>query len=67
MLVHEKEGFLYQHDAPYMLAYYIGKFFEMGAEAKEITNHARTHAAQIFDVDKNIADLINIYEEIACK
>ena len=67
MMVHEKEGFLYQHDAPYMLAYYVGKFFEMGAEAKSITDNARIHAQQIFDVDKNIADLVNIYEEIACK
>lgn len=67
MIAHEIEGYVYQHDAPYMLAYYVGKFFEMGAEAKKITNHARTHAAQLFDVEKNISDLISIYEEIACK
>lgn len=67
MLVHGEEGYVYQHDAPYMLAYYVGKFFEMGAAAKELTDRARTHAAQLFDVEKNISDLISIYEEIACK
>ncbi|MDD6157410.1 MAG: glycosyltransferase [Lachnospiraceae bacterium] len=67
MIAHETEGYVYQHDAPYMLAYYVEKFFEMGAEAKRITDNARAHAARIFDVDKNISDLIHIYEEIECK
>lgn len=65
MINHEEEGFVYQHDAPYMIAYYVEKFFEMGADAKTITDRARTHAAQIFDVEKNISDLVAIYESLS--
>ena len=65
MIWHETEGFVYQHDAPYMIAYYAEKFFEMGADAKEITDRARTHAAKIFDIEKNIADLVAIYKKIS--
>ena len=28
MLTHGKDGYLYQADAPYLLAYYIGQFFD---------------------------------------
>ena len=28
MLTHNEEGFLYQHDAPYMLAFYVMELFE---------------------------------------
>lgn len=65
MINHEEEGFVYQHDAAYMIAYYVEKFFEMGADAKTITDRAREHAAQIFDVEKNISDLVAIYGQIS--
>lgn len=65
MIDHEKEGYVYQHDASYMIAYYAGRFFEMGAEAKKITDQARRHASQIFDIEKNIGDLVAIYEKIS--
>ena len=67
MIEHEKEGFVYQHDAPYMIAHYAGKFFDMEGAAKEITDHAREHAAKIFDIGKNIDDLIAIYADISQK
>lgn len=67
MINHEEEGFVYQHDAPYMIAYYVEKFFEMGADAKYMTDKARAHAAQIFDIDKNISDLVAIYGQISTK
>ena len=65
MINHEEEGFVYQHDASYMIAYYVEKFFEMGEDAKTITDRARAHAEQIFDVEKNISDLVAIYEQIS--
>lgn len=64
MIQHEEEGFVYQHDASYMIAYYAGKCFEMGAEAKRMTDKARKHASQIFDIEQNIADLVAIYQKI---
>ena len=51
--------------ADFMIAYYAGRFFEMGAEAKKITDQARRHASQIFDIEKNIGDLVAIYEKIS--
>jgi glycosyltransferase involved in cell wall biosynthesis len=64
MIRHEEEGFLYQHDAPYMIAYYVEQYFEMKSGAVHMTARAKEHAQQIFDVQKNISDLLAIYEEI---
>jgi glycosyltransferase involved in cell wall biosynthesis len=64
MIRHMEEGYIYQHDAPYMIAYYVEKYFEMKESAEQMTNRAREHAAEIFHVKKNIDDLIKIYEEL---
>lgn len=67
MMNHDEEGFVYQHDAPYMIAYYTAKFFEMGEEAEQFSARARQHASRIFDIQKNIDDLVSIYEAIRRK
>ncbi len=64
MITHEKEGYVFQHDAPYMIAYYVDKYFKMGIDAKVLSDRARLHAAETFDIEKNINDLAAIYEEI---
>jgi glycosyltransferase involved in cell wall biosynthesis len=64
MILHEEEGYVYQHDAPYMIAYYVEKYFKMGARAKEMTDKARKHAAAIFDRETNIDALVSIYETL---
>jgi glycosyltransferase involved in cell wall biosynthesis len=64
MIRHMEEGYIYQHDAPYMIAYYVEKYFEMKESAEQMTDRAREHAAEIFHVEKNIDDLIKIYEEL---
>lgn len=64
MITHEEEGFVYQHDASYMIAYYVEQYFDMGEEASVMTERAKKHASHIFDVDQNIADLVHIYEQI---
>ena len=66
MLVHKKEGFLYQGDAPYMLAYYIDKVFneENTNKITSISRNARARAKEIFDKDENAVNLIEIYKEI---
>lgn len=64
MLVHEKEGFLYQADAPYMLAYYISTFFENQEKEAELGKAAKEHALKTHNKIDNITKLIEIYQEI---
>lgn len=64
MMKHEKEGFLYQHDAPYMLAYYICKIFKDEDTALKISKKAREHALNTHDFDINVNKLISIYKSI---
>lgn len=64
MMTHGAEGFVYPHDDPYMLAGYIDDIFLMGADAERFSDAERAHAAQIFDVEKNMEDLITIYREL---
>lgn len=65
MMIHEKEGFVYQSTAPYMLAHYICNVFAMEDKAAEMGLAAHSHAAVTHDPEKNLQDLLNIYREIA--
>lgn len=64
LLVHEKEGFVYQGDAPYMLAYYVKKVFENAGVAATIGKNAQIHAADTHNRKSNLNRLLQIYEEI---
>ena len=64
MLQHNKEGHLYQADAPYLLAYYICCFFEDRQREEVFGEEARKHAQRTHDKEKNIKELIEIYEKI---
>jgi len=64
MLQHGKDGYLYQADAPYLLAYYISQYFEGRKKEEEFGANARIHAQETHDKEKNIKDLIAIYEQI---
>lgn len=64
MLLHNREGFLYQSDAPYLLAYYIKKFFDNDTLKIEMGNNARVHALNTHNRDENVKKLIEIYTEI---
>lgn len=64
MLTHEKEGFVYQADAPYMLAYYVKKLFRDKALQLEFSENARAHAQNTHNVRKNTDDLLGIYRRI---
>ena len=65
MLINGVEGFTYQHDAPYMLAFYIMKIFEMQKNHREqiicMTDDAHAHAEQLFDRRKNAEQMCKIY------
>lgn len=64
LLVHEKEGLLYQQDAPYMLADCIERIFKNPEWAMELGKSAKEKASITHDRMKNGNDLIKIYEEL---
>jgi len=64
MLEHGKEGFLYQHDAPYMLAHYVCQIFENNNLALTFSEKARLHALKTHDRETNTKRLIEIYNSI---
>ena len=65
MMTHEKEGYVYQSTAPYMLAHYICKVFAMEDAAVSLGQAAKAHAHRTHDPEKNLADLLAIYRMLA--
>lgn len=61
---HEKEGFLYQADAPYMLAYYVSKVFEDEDRAVEIGKVAHQRAMKSYNKEFNLKRMVEIYQLI---
>lgn len=68
MLIDGAEGFTYQHDAPYMLAYYVMEIFRLQEENRrqleDMTDMAHSHAMSLFDSEKNAANMLEIYSGI---
>lgn len=64
MLNDKKDGFLYQHDAPDMLAHYVCEIFENNDLALKFSNNAREHALKTHDRDENTKMLIEIYGDV---
>lgn len=64
LLVHGQEGFVYQADAPYMLAYYVTKIFENDKLAETFSINAKVHAEQTHNKAKNLNELMEIYNKI---
>ncbi len=64
MLEHDKEGFLYQSDAPYMLAYYICRIFEDSELAIRFSQNGRARALKTHDKEGNICRLVKIYKDM---
>lgn len=68
MLINGAEGFTYQHDAPYMLAYYVMEIFRLQKENRQqladMTDMAHSHAMRLFDSEKNAANMLEIYSGI---
>ncbi|SHI53465.1 glycosyltransferase family 4 protein [Lutispora thermophila] len=63
MIRHMEEGFVYQSDAPYMLAHYICEIFNNEDLALEFSKNARIHALKTHDRQENLNRLLHIYEE----
>lgn len=64
MLTHGKDGWLYQSDAPYLLAYYVSQFFENQSMEYEFGENAKAHARKTHNKEENIKKLLEIYEEL---
>ena len=64
LLIDNEEGFLYQHNAPYMLAHYVCKIFENENIALKFSKNAREYKLEAHSRDKNTKRLIEIYNEI---
>lgn len=65
LMQHETEGYIYQHDAPYMMAYYIRKVFTDTEEhLLQMSDASRRHAAALYDPEKNKQDLLAIYDRM---
>lgn len=64
LINHGEEGFVYQSDAPYMLAYYVCEIFKNQNWAGTISNRAKKRAHIIHNKKVNKDRLIKIYKTI---
>lgn len=64
LLKHKEEGFVYQTDAPYMLAHYVCEIFSSDDLALEFSKKAREHAIKTHNKEENTKRMMEIYREI---
>jgi len=64
LLTHQEEGYIYQSDAPYMLAYFVMKIFENKKIAQEMGKCAQAHAKKTHDYNHNLNALLDVYHKI---
>lgn len=64
---HNYDGFAYQHDAVYMLAYYLCEIFRNPQKAIYMGEKARMKALEINSKEKNTKKLMEIYDDIQNK
>lgn len=64
MLKHKEEGYVYQTDAPYMLAHYVCEVFEKEDLTLKFSENARRHALETHNRDENTRRLIEIYNDV---
>ena len=67
MLKDKEEGILYPFGDHGLLAYYIEQIFEDDELAKNIGKNAKKHANITHNREKNVSDMIKIYEDIIKK
>ncbi len=64
LLTHEKEGFIYQYDAPYMLSYYVNKIFDNNDIAIELSQNAQRRASVTHDRNTVANTMFAIYNNV---
>lgn len=65
MMAHNREGFCYPFDEPYMLAHYVKRIFEDDALALRLSAAERQRASQTHHMQKNIDSYYQIYESVS--
>lgn len=64
LLEHGKEGLIYQYDAPYMLAFYIGAIFKSENLGEMLSDCARKKSSLTNDILINVHKNCEIYKNI---
>jgi glycosyltransferase involved in cell wall biosynthesis len=64
MIEHNKEGYIYPFDEPFMLAEYVCRIFRNQNLAVELSHNAKEHARITHDIDKNYQQMKKEYEKI---
>ena len=66
-MISSNEGYLYQADAPYMLANGICRIFESKKVAQQYPENARIRARITHDTEINLRSLLQIYQTVAAE
>lgn len=61
---HNLDGYMYQHDAVYMLAFYVCKIFSDDKIAIEFSKRSREKALKLNNKEDNINTLLEIYQDV---
>ena len=64
MLTHEREGLIYQTDAPYMLAYQVSRIFDSDELAARLGRQARIRAMETHNREENARRVLAVYRDI---
>lgn len=64
ILTHQREGYLYPANEPYMLQHYISKVFESGDDAEKISGNARMRAKKQYDREKIVSETVRLYQKV---
>lgn len=64
MMRDKEEGFIYQTDAPYMMAFYVTQLFSDNELAVKVSQNARAHAQITHNRNTNTKRLLEIYSNI---
>lgn len=64
LIEHNKEGYLFPSDEPFMIAYYVEKIFDDCNSAQYVSNNAKKKACQLYDRNNNYRVLKEIYYKI---
>ena len=64
LMTHDSEGFIYRPGDVEMLTRHILDLFAMEEKAASLGQAARWHALQTHDPEKNLQDLLDIYEKL---
>lgn len=64
-MISSNEGYLYQADAPYMLANGICEIFESQKAAQRYSENARMRARITHDKETNLRSLLQVYQTVA--